>query len=419
MIEAVVIGGGQAGLAASWHLTRRGIEHVVLERGRVGETWRSERWDSFALNTPNWMNRLAGENEDVEPRDAFLTRDAWISSLQGYADQHHVPIRTATEVTAVEPGGAPGTFRITTQGAAGIDALETRHVVVAAGGQRAAKRPPIASQLPPWIHQLHTVDYRSPGVLPAGAVLVVGSAQSGIQIAEDLLDAGRTTYLATSAVGRLRRRMYGRDALDWLVRIGFYDVTPEQLPDQRMMTVPIPQISGVGRYGHSVSLQWLAERGARLVGRPVGIEGDRLLLDHSVGSNILAGDRASAMFKGMIEQSIEASGATLPPLEPDPADDPLPDPMSVVGPEALDLERLGISTVIWATGFTADFGFLRLPVLDAAGIPVHERGQAAVPGIHFLGLRWLTKRKSALITAADEEAEQLADRVVAASMSRS
>ncbi len=219
MIEAVIIGAGQSGLAASWHLTRRGVEHIVLERGRVGESWRSQRWDSFALNTPTWMNRLPGEPDDLAPRDAFLTRDAWIDHLQAYAAAQSMPIRTSTTVTSVEAGQPMGTFLVSSAGedAGAGDTIETRHVIVASGAQVVPKVPALSTALPSWVHQLHTADYRAPASVASGAVLVIGSAQSGVQVAEDLLDAGREVYLCTSPVGRLRRRLHGRDSLEWLV----------------------------------------------------------------------------------------------------------------------------------------------------------------------------------------------------------
>ena len=274
-------------------------------------------------------------------------------------------------------------------------------MVIASGGQAAARRPALSGSLPPDVLQLHTSEYRSPGALPDGAVLVVGSAQSGVQVAEDLVGAGRTTHLATSPVARLRRRYRGRDTLEWLIECGFYDATLDQLPDPRMAKAPIPQISGVGRYGHTVSLQSLADLGVRLLGRPVGVDGGRIEFDDSLGANIAAGDRGSAMLNGIMDAGSSGPPGRPPPVEPDPADAPHPDPTSVHGPTALDVERDRVGTVIWATGYDADFGYLRVPVLDAAGIPVHDHGAARVPGIHFLGLRWLNDRKSALITAAD------------------
>jgi putative flavoprotein involved in K+ transport len=415
-IDAVVIGGGQYGLAASWHLTDRGIEHVVLERGEVAQTWRSERWDSFALNTPTWMNRMPGDPDDVEPRDAFLTRDGVVQMFETYAERHRLPVRTSAAVTAVEPGRRTGTFIVSTAGKDGDggEAIEARHVVVASGAQPRPRRPILADHLPDTVHQLHSVEYRSPAVLPGGAVLVVGSAQSGVQIAEDLVEAGRTVYLCTSRVGRLRRRQRGRDSLDWLVRVGFYDQTPEQLPDPALMALPIPQISGVGPLGHTVGLQSLEALGVRLLGRPVGVAGDRIALDDSLGANIAFGDRVSAELNAIVERGMRELGETRVALEPDAADEPHPDPTSVHAPSHVDLEAQGISSIIWATGYAADFGFLRVPVLDERGAPIHDRGAARVPGIHFLGLRWLTKRKSALLNAADEESAALAARMAGA-----
>lgn len=409
MIEAIIVGAGQCGLAASWHLKRRGLEHVVLERGRIGETWRSQRWDSFTLNTPTWFNRLPGEPPDLAPRDAFLQRDDWIDHLQTYAVDQGLPVRTSTAVTSVRPGYRAGTFLVSTAGADAGDPIETRHVIVASGAQIVPKLPPLAAALPSWIHQLHSADYRSPAALGGGGVLVVGSAQSGVQITEDLLEAGRAVSLCTSLVGRWRRRQRGRDTLEWLTEAGFYDQTPDQLPDPSPRFAPIPQISGVGRLGHTVSLQSLESRGVRLLGRPIGIDGDRLLLDDSLGANIAHADRISAELIALVESLIRDAGLPLPPLEPDPADEPHPDPASVHGPEAFDLDANGISTVIWATGFDGDFSFVDGLDLDERGVPSHDRGAALIPGIHFLGLRWMTTRKSALICGADADAAALAD----------
>lgn len=407
-IDVVVIGAGQVGLAASWHLAHRGIEHVVLERGRVGETWRSERWDSFALNTPNWMNILPGEAHPIEPRDAFLTRDALIERFDAYATLHRLPIRPSTSVTSVAPDDRQRGFLVTT-GGADREAFLARHVIVASGGQGRPRLPGLAEALPSSVVQLHSAGYRAPTALPDGAVLVVGSAQSGVQIAEDLVAGGRRVFLCTSAVGRLRRRQRGRDSLEWLTENGFYDVTPDKLPDPRMM--PIPQISGVGRLGHTVSLQSLAGQGVTLLGRPVAVDGTRISLDDALGANIAFGDRVSAELNGLVERRIRESGATPPPLEDDPADAPHPDPLSVRGPSVLDLDAAGISTVIWATGFTPAFDYLHVPVIDDAGNPIHDRGAARVPGIHFLGLRWLTDRKSALLLAAASESAAAVQRI--------
>jgi putative flavoprotein involved in K+ transport len=411
MFEAVVIGGGQAGLGASYHLARRGIEHIVLERGRVAESWRSQRWDSFVLNTPNWMNRLPGEADAIEPRDAFLSRDAYVARLQGYAEVHRLPVRTGTVVTRVSASPDDGGFVLSAEDENGSVDIETRCLIVASGVQRVPRIPAIATSLPDGIQQEHAGAYRRAADLPTGAVLVVGSAQSGVQIAEDLLDAGRTVYMCTSAVGRLRRRYRGRDTFEWLVEGGFYDVPLDRLPDPQVRFARQPITSGVGRLGHTVSLQSLAARGVVLLGRPTAIEGDRLLLDDTVGANISFGDRKSAEFNLATDDMIRTAGIEPPAVEPDPADAPHPDPLSVRWPRELDLDAVAVGTVVWATGFGGDLGYLSGPLLGQHDTPVHERGVANVPGIYFLGFPWLWTRKSGIILGVDEDAAFVVDRV--------
>jgi putative flavoprotein involved in K+ transport len=411
MLEALVIGGGQAGLGASYHLAQHGIEHTVLERGRVAETWRSQRWDSFVMNTPNWMNRLPGEADTVERRDAFASGDAYVAHLQAYAEDHRIPIHTGMNVTAVAARENDGGFVVSADNGDGTVDIETRNVIVASGLQRVPKVPAIAGALPDAVRQLHAAAYRRNADLPAGAVLIVGSAQSGVQIAEDLLDAGRTIYLCTSAVGRFRRRYRGRDTMEWLLAAGWFDVTLERLPDPQMRFARQPTISGVGRFGHTVSLQYLAERGANLLGRPTAIEGDRLLLDDTVGANIAFGDQKSAEFNVEVEDAARAAGVELPALEPDPADAPHPDPMSVRAPRELDLEWAEVGTVVWATGFGGDLGYLRVPVVDEYGTAIHVRGVSEVPGIYFLGFPWLSTRRSGIILGVDADAAYIAERV--------
>jgi putative flavoprotein involved in K+ transport len=434
MIDTVVIGGGQAGLAASWHLTRRGIEHVVLERGRVAESWQSQRWDSFTLNTPNWMNRLPGESDDADPapRASFLARVSHVDHLRSFADRHALPIRTGVTVTGLTPTqmtssgvatagggsssrevreGREGRFVVATRSDRGGDEIEARSIVVASGPQRVPKIPPLAAQFPAWIHQLHVSEYRRPADLPTGSVLVVGSGQSGVQVVEDLLGAGRRVDLCTSAVPRLRRRYRGRDSLEWLVPAGFFDMTLDRLPDPRMRSMAQPVISGVGRFGHTVSLQYLAEQGATLLGRPSGIRGNRLFVTDSVGGNIAFGDRTSAEFRAGMDESIRAAGVSLPAVEADPADEPHPDPAGVHSRPFLDLDEAGIATVIWATGFTGDLGYLPGWLLDDHGAPIHEHGVSPVRGMYYLGFPWLSSRKSAIIYGIGEDAAFVSDRV--------
>jgi putative flavoprotein involved in K+ transport len=411
-LDALVVGAGRAGLGASYHLARRGIDHVVIERGQVAETWLTQRWDSFVLDTPNWMNRLPGEAEVVEPFDAFMGRDAYVARLRAYAATRQVPVRAGVTVVAVSGPSREGTFAVTVDdGRATID-YETRNVVAASGLLRVPRIPGIARSFPDTIAQLHSGSYRQPDDRPTGAVLIVGSGQSGVQIAEDLLTAGRTVFLSTSAVARIRRRYRGRDALEWLVDAGwFYDVPLDRLPDPRVRFQTLWTTSGVGRFGHTVSIQALAERGAILLGRPTAMDGDRLSLDDTVGANIAFGDRKSADYNAALEGVVNASGLAMPPLEDDPADRPHPDPLSVHSPSELDLGAAGVAAVIWATGFGGDLRYLGMPVLGVSGAPIHERGVAEVPGVFFAGFPWLWTRKSGIIFGVDEDTSFIADRV--------
>jgi putative flavoprotein involved in K+ transport len=409
LFEALVIGGGQAGLGVSVHLARHGIDHVVLERGQVAESWRTQRWDSFVLNTPNWMNRLPGEADVMEPHDGFLTRDAYAARLQGYVADHRIPIHPGTTVTAVSGPSRDGRFAVTARDDDGPIDLETRNVVVASGLLRVPKIPAIAQSIPPGITQLHAGAYRRPTDLPSGAVVIVGSGQSGVQIAEDLLGTGRTVYLSTSAVSRLRRRYRGRDSLEWLVDGGTYDVPLDRLPDPQVRFQTLFTTSGIGRFGHTVSLQALEEEGAILLGRPSAVEGDRLRLDDTLGANIAFADAKSAEFNALLEKIVLAAVLDPPALEADPADVPHPDPMAVKSPSSIDLGAIGVGTIIWATGFGGDLGFLHPPVLDEQGSPLQEHGVGRVPGIYFVGFPWLWTRKSGIILGVDEDAGFIAD----------
>jgi putative flavoprotein involved in K+ transport len=320
-------------------------------------------------------------------------------------------------VTAVRPDRAgperkDATFTVRVTAPDHDDELVTRSVVVASGGQRVPRIPPIAGSLPAGIVQVAAAAYRAPGGLPPGAVLVVGSAQTGVQVVEDLIEAGRRVYLCTSAVGRYPRRYRGRDVLEWLSRAGAFDIPTERLPDPSVRLMPTPLVSGVGRLGHTVSLQGLAAQGATLLGRPIEVHGTRLRLDQSVGANVALGDRVSAETKAQIDRSIVESGDRLPPLGPDdPADRAHPEPLSIRTPEELDLEALGVTSVVWTTGFRGDFGYLPPELLDPAGQPVQVHGLTSMPGVFCLGLPWQTRRRSALISGVDLDAAFIVERL--------
>jgi len=412
MHETIVVGAGTAGLATSWHLARRGVDHVVIERGRVAETWRSQRWDSFALNTPAWMNRLPGATEDVGPRDGFASGAAWVEHLETYAALARLPVRSGVEVAGLrrEPDG---TFALDARAAGSGERLRARSVVVASGVQRIPRIPAIAAALPRDVLQLHTSEYRSPAALPPGAVLVVGAAQSGGQIVEDLLEADRIVHLATSRVARFRRRVCGRDILEWLVPAGFLDVPPESLPDPAMQVEPQPLISGVGRYGHTLSFQWLESLGARLHGRLQSVEGGRLTFRDDLAGNIRYADERSSEATRQVMAGLAKAGlrSSLPPLEDDPADAPHPDPDGERPPHTLDLVDAGIATVIWATGFVPLAPWLPPDSLDERGMLRTTGGAASIRGLFAVGLPWLRTRGSGVVYGVDRDAAAIAEMV--------
>jgi putative flavoprotein involved in K+ transport len=410
--DAIVIGAGQAGLGISRLLAQRGVPHVVLERGRVGETWRSQRWDSFTLNTPNWLNRLPGDEAEIEPRDGFLALRPWIERMGAYAASHALPIRTESDVTRVERR-PDGTFAVQVRlGHTMYETLRARTVVVSSGIQCVSRMPRIARSLPLLeTLSIHTAHYANPSQLPPGGVLVVGSGQSGTQIAEELVLAGRTVHLSASRVSRVRRRYRDRDILEWLAEAGFFEQRVEDLPDPAMSRAAQPLASGLGRHGHTVSLQWLQGMGVRLYGRLRDVNGARLTFEDDLGAAIRYGDETSATVSAQIETMIAARGiaGSVPPLEPDPADEPHPDPAAVHSPPSLDLDEAGVGTVIWSTGFGGRFDYLDPDVLDERGIPRYDGVETAVPGLYVLGFPWLTSRKSGIICGIDDDARSVAE----------
>jgi putative flavoprotein involved in K+ transport len=394
-IDCVVVGGGPAGLAASAALTARGVEHAVLERGRAGESWRSQRWDSFRLNTPGWMNELLGQ----QPRDAFVTGAEVVQRLEKLAAD--APVRAGVEVTGLRQRGDGYALRT------GGGELRARTVVIATGDQNLPRVPALARLLPDRVAQYHTADYRGPAQLPAGAVLVVGSAQSGCQIAEDLLiSAGRRVVLATSPAGRFTWGYRGGDTIEWLVQAGFFDQRPRDLPDPSVMRAAQPIVASGGR---SLSLQALARAGATLVGRPVAVDGERVSFDDGVPANIAAGDAFAARARGMIDELIRRRGLDAPPYQPDDTEGPVDlDP-----PRVLDLRDHDVGGVVWCTGFTGDFSFLDRGLVDAGGQPRHQDTAGPTPGVWYVGLKWLVRRSSGILFGFPRDAAEVAGAVAA------
>lgn len=408
--DVVVVGGGHAGLGIGYYLRKAGREFVILERGRVGESWRTQRWDSFAVNTPNWANTLPGDSYEGDQPDGFYRRDELVDYFESYVDRFGLPVNEGVTVTRVTDSG--DSFIVTYREPDGsMSTAAATSVVVASGIMNSPKIPGIRDEFPDSVVHLHASEYRSAEHLAPGPVVVIGSGQSGCQISADLLGSARDVYLCTSKVGRLRRRYKNRDAVDWAEDMGFWDVSVDQLEDPAVQFAAQPQISGVGRYGATLSLQSMARDGAQLMGRLVGVEDGVLRTDDSLAEHIKFADEQAAQFVGMIEDWISANGFDPQEVEDDPNDEPAGPEVAESGMTELDLIKSGVGSVIWCTGFTADFEWLDVPAKDEDGKPIHNRGISPVPGIYFLGFPWLHTRKSGIIHGIAEDARFISEAI--------
>ena len=392
MIDCAVVGAGPAGLAASAALAARVVDHVVLERDQAGESWRAQRWDSFRLNTAGWMNRLLGE----QARDAYATGSEVVRRIERLAAA--CPVREGVEVTRLDRAGEGYPLR------SGGGDVVARAVVAATGDQNQPLVPALARRLPARVAQYHTASYRGPGQLPDGAVLVVGSAQSGCQIAEDLVAGGRRVILATSPAGRLPWRHRGRDTVEWLLDAGFFDQRPRDLPDPSVMGDAQPIVAPGGR---SLSLPALARAGVTLAGRPVAVDGERVAFDDSLAASVAAGDAFAARVRGLADESIRRRGLDAPPAEPDEHDVPVDlDP-----PASLDRRVERVAAVVWCTGFGGDFSWLDPALVAADGTPRRQDAAGPMPGLWYLGLKWLRRRGSGILFGFPGDAAVVADAV--------
>ncbi|MES1931470.1 FAD dependent oxidoreductase [Salinisphaera shabanensis T35B1] len=401
----VVIGGGQAGLSASYWLQQAGIEHIVLEKNRVGHAWRDRRWDSFCLVTPNWQCRLPGFGYDGDDPDGFMPKDEIVAYLERYADFVDPPLREGVTVTRLR-GDERGGFVIETT--AGTATAE--QVVLAVNGYHLPRVPRIAERLPADIEQLHSVDYRNPEQLAAGEVMIVGTGQSGCQIAEDLHLAGRRVHLSVGSAPRAPRVYRGRDSVDWLERMGTYDVTVAEHPDSAYKLRHKANHYMTGRDGgREIDLRAFALDGMQLYGRVAGIEsGGAIRFEPNLAENLDSADATYCKIRESIDAYISEQGIDAPAAEPyEPAWQP------PYEPERLDLNDSAITTIIWATGFAGDFSWVEAPVFDGRGEPVHRRGISPVDGLYFLGLPWLNTWGSGRFAAVGADAEYVVDQIAA------
>jgi len=402
VLDAVVVGAGWAGLGVSYGLARADMQHCVLERGRIGETWRTQRWASFHFNLPNIYSVMPGDSYDGAAPEGFMTQAEFVTVLEDYARRHRLPVRTGVTVTRL--AAIDGVFHVVTS----QQTWRARNVVVASGSLNRPRRPAAASAVRNGPMQIDASDYRSAGDLPPGAILVIGSAQSGCQIAEDLILAGRETYLATGHIGRLPRRYRGHDIVVWMVKTGLFDVPRKDFVDPCGHIAARPMLGAL----HTISLQSLSAQGVMLLGRFTGVENGRLSFADDLPENIRFGDEVSAQFKVRIDKFIEQSDLDAPTAIEDEAETiaaRLPErPILLLDP----VER-NISAIIWCTGFEGDFSWIDIPgVLNERHQPIHEDGIAAVPGVYFAGLDFASTRRSGTIMSVDDEARRFAAAMV-------
>jgi putative flavoprotein involved in K+ transport len=396
--DAVIIGAGQAGLATSCELTQACVDHIVLERGRIGQTWR-DLWDSFCLVTPNWSVQLPAHPYDRDDPDGFMPRDEIVAYLERYASATDAPVREGVTVTRLEPTG-PGYALGTTRGE-----ILTPSVVLATGTFARPHRP-FAETLPAGLLQIDVRDYRAPHDLPDGAVLIVGSGQSGCQIAEELHESGRDVVLACGKAPWFPRRLADRDLVWWLVETGFLEATVDTLPSPAARFTANPLTTG-HHGGRDLHLRTLDAMGVRLEGRFLGCDAGRLRFADDLPASVAWGDEWFAMFSGLIRTTVEERGM-------DPVD--IRDPEPFAAGSTGSFAAAGFGSVIYAGGFRPDFGALvRIPeAFDDHGFPIHAVGQSSIlPGLFFVGVHFLRKRKSSIFYGVGEDAGIVARGVAA------
>jgi len=398
-VEVLVVGAGQAGIAMSEHLGVQGIPHVVVERDRIAERWRSWRWDSLVANGPAWHDRFPGREFTIDP-DGFAGKEEVADYFVAYAEKIDAPIRTGVEVTSVRKNdGRPG-FRVETSDGA----IEARYVVAATGAFQKPVIPPVVPESA-GIHQIHSSAYHNPQQLPAGAVLVVGAGSSGVQIADELQRSGRQVYLAVGPHDRPPRSYRGRDFCWWLGVLGKWDAaTPPQGAEH--VTIAVSGAHG----GHTVDFRSLAAGGITLLGMAGAFQDGVMRFAPDLADNIAHGD---ANYLSMLDEAdayITRNGLDLPE-EPEarilrPAPDGMTEPL-----RELDFAAAGITSIVWAVGFAFDYGWLRVAAFDEDGRPKHQRGVSCEPGVYFLGLPWQSRRGSSFIWGVWHDAKYLADQI--------
>ena len=398
-VDIAVIGAGQAGLATSWYLTQAGADHVVFDSGRIAETWRSRRWDSFCLVTPNQSVKLPGAAYQGSDPDGFMSLAELIAFFETWADSFRPPVREMSHVSALE-ADSDGGFLLSL----GDRHVRARTVVVASGSYHKAHRPAGADTLPLKLHQVLAEDYGSPAKLPPGNVLIVGSGQTGCQLAEELHESGRKVFLACGRCPWIPRRLAGHDLVWWMIESGFVDRTPDKLPSPAARLVGNPQATGHGG-GHDLHFRTLHEMGVELLGRFMGADGSTLRFTDDLAASVDFGDARWADVRTYIDAFCLREGMPQPVYD-------IPPPMRIKTRTELDVAREGIGSVIWTSGYRPEYGWVKFPIFDDMGFPIQTDGHTRVPGLYFMGVHFMRKLKSSILHGVGEDAEIVARQIV-------
>jgi putative flavoprotein involved in K+ transport len=409
LFDVIVVGAGYSGLAAGYHLKEHSLSHIIFERGKIGESWRSQRWDSFRFNSTNKLNVLPGEDPQSADPDSFSSAQVFVTALEQYVRSHQLPVVENSKVISIEKPG--NVFIVSVSCNNEIKKYFCKQVLIASGVANEIKIPLLAKNISKDIKQLHTSEYKNAGQLPGGAVLVVGSAQSGCQITEDLLNAGRKVYLSTSMVGRIPRWYRGKDIFYWIREAKFYNIKAEEINDPRMLELRPPQVTGTGTGRDSMSLQSLSKKGAIILGKMNDANECTVCFQQDAAQHVKFADEFSQKIKKMIDDHITENNLSAPPAQYDEADIPDVEASCASNITSIDLKENNINTIIWATGFDHDYNYIKLPVFDDKGKLIHKDGIPGFPGFYFLGYPWLRTRKSPILFGIIEDVQFVVDKL--------
>jgi len=399
-VDTIVVGAGQAGIAMSEHLTANGIDHLIFERDRIAESWRTRRWDSLVANGPAWHDRFPSLDFEGHSGEDFVSKDTVVSYFETYVAHINAPVKCGVDVTQVTRDGTYGGFTVSTS----CGLYRAKHIVAATGAFQTPVMPPIIPE-EAGLQQMHSADYRNPDQLREGAVLVVGGGSSGAQIAQELMESGRKTFISISPHDRPPRRYRDRDNVWWLGVLGKWEM-PTPAPGTEHVTFAVSGKDG----GHTIDFRKFAASGMVLLGMTQAYDNGVLTFADDLQANIAHGDKNYLSVLDEADDFVRRNNLDLP-QDPE-ARKTWPDPECLTNPiRALDLARENITSVIWATGYKLDFGWLDIGEFDVRGRPLHSRGISTEPGLYFVGLPWLSRRGSSFIWGVWHDAKFIADQI--------